>query len=77
MQDSAFVISWNSLLGAAANKGFGRRWLFTVIRKNDLTDETLDALWEVFGWSMNVLLGDSARTALERQRGTRWRALCG
>ena len=55
-QDSAFVISWNSLLGAAVNKGFGRRWLFTVIRKNDLTDETLDALWEVFGWSMNVLL---------------------
>ena len=27
-----------------------------MIRKNDLTDETLDALWEVFGWSMNVLL---------------------
>ena len=55
-QDSAFVISWNELLGAAANKGFGRRWLITVIRKNDLTDATLDALWKVFGWSMNVLL---------------------
>ena len=55
-QDSTFVIYWNSLLRAAANNGFGRRWLFAVIRKNDLTEETLDALWEVFGWSMNVLL---------------------
>ena len=54
-QDSAFVISWNELLGAA-NKGFGQRRLFTVIRKNDLTDATLDALWKVFGWSTNVLL---------------------
>ena len=27
-----------------------------MIRKSDLTDETLDALWEVFGWSINVLL---------------------
>ena len=51
-QDSAFVISWNSLLGAAANKSFGRRSLFTLIRM----DRTLDALWEVFGWSMIVLL---------------------
>ena len=55
-QDGAFVISWNSLLGAAANKGFEQRRLFTVIRKNDLTNATLDALWDVFGWSTNVLL---------------------
>ena len=55
-QDSGFVVSWNELLGAAANQSFGRRWLFTVIRKNDLTDAMLDALWKVFGWSMNVWL---------------------
>ena len=47
--------SCNPMLGVAANKGFGGG-LFAVIRKSDLTDETLDALWEVFGWSINVLL---------------------
>ena len=77
-QDSAFDISWNSLLGAAANKGFGRRWLFTVFRQNDLTDG--NARCSVVGvWLVDerLALWDSARSGLERPRSAKWRALCG
>ena len=69
-QDSAFVTSWNLLLGAAANKGFGRRWLFTMIRKNDLTDENARcSVGSVRLVDERLALGDSARTGLERSGG--------
>ena len=54
--DSLFVLSWNGLLGAIDNKGFGRRWLYTVVRKRDMTDETMAELLRVFCWSTNILL---------------------
>ena len=38
--DSAFVFSWNSLLGVAANKGFGLRCIFTAIPKGGLASAT-------------------------------------
>ena len=58
-QDSSVGLAWRGrsfheagqcilhfLEGTASNKGFGRGWLFIVIRN----------LWEEFGWSMNETL---------------------
>ena len=53
-QDSLLVLSWNSLIGGG--HGFARRFVFAIVRKTDLTPETLDTLWTVFAWSMNALL---------------------
>jgi len=53
-QDSLFVISWNSLLGSGQT--FRKRFLFTVLRKNEMTDATLDHALRIFAWSLNTLL---------------------
>lgn len=53
-QDSLYVISWNSLLAEGTTSS--KRILFTVIRKTEMVDGTLDAIWKVFAWSMNTLL---------------------
>ena len=56
-QDSLFVISWNSILGTnLGGDGFGQRFLFTIVRKNTLTEETLPELFRVLAWSFNALL---------------------
>ena len=55
-QDSLFVISWNSILGNLDGSGFSKRFIFTIIRKRDMTQATLPALWKIFGWSCNSLL---------------------
>ena len=41
-----YVLSWNNLL----------RFIFTVIRKAQLTSATWDVMWNIFTWRMAVLL---------------------
>ena len=52
--DSLYTIAWNSLVAKGAT--VQTRFLFTVAKKTDMTDATLDALMDMFGWSCNVLL---------------------
>ena len=47
-QDSLMVISWNSISGALGGSGFGKRFLYTIVRKRDMTDATLEAPYSVF-----------------------------
>ena len=54
-QDSLFVLSWNSICGASAGRGFGRRWLFTIVRKSEVTAGTMDVLWQVIGVATLIL----------------------
>jgi hypothetical protein len=53
-QDSLMTISWNSLLGTGTT--FSKRFLFSVIRKNEMGPATLDSMLQIFSWSMNALL---------------------
>ena len=55
-QDSVNVISWSSIVGLGDTKS--RSMIFAVIRKSQLRSDgaAWDALWKIFGWSMNTLL---------------------
>jgi hypothetical protein len=53
-QDSLFALSWNSLLGTGPT--IQSKFLFTVVRKSEMTQITLDTLIRAFSWSCNVLL---------------------
>ena len=53
-QDSLLTLSWNSILGRGPT--LQKRFVFTVIRKSDMTDGTLDAIFRFFAWSVNALL---------------------
>ena len=53
-QDSVYVFSFNSLLGRGTTQR--KRFIFTVIKKSLMLDNTMDALLEFFSWSCNVLL---------------------
>ena len=47
-QESLYVFTWNSLLGARTT--MSKRFLMTVIRKKDITPETLDCMLKVMAW---------------------------
>ena len=51
-QDSLFIFSWNSLL--ATGTTLSKRFIFTVVKKSNMCGGTLDAIMEIFAWSMNV-----------------------
>ena len=53
-QDSLYVLSWNSLLGLGST--VRKRFLFTVVRKSDMTPQTLDTIFKILAWSLNTLL---------------------
>lgn len=56
--DNLFTISWNSLL--ADGPTLHKRFLFTVIKKSDFVADTLDSIWRIFAWSINLLaLGEN------------------
>ena len=55
-QDSLFVISWNSISSFLGSSGFTQRFPFTIVRKGEMAPSTLDELFRVFAWSVNVLL---------------------
>ena len=52
--DSLYTISWNSLLGRGST--IKKRFLFTVLRKSDMTPDSLNSVLEIFSWSMNQIL---------------------
>ena len=52
--DSVYAFSWNSLLGEAGT--FRKRFLFTVMRKADMTSGTLDAIFKLMVWSFDCML---------------------
>ena len=52
--DQLYVITWNSLLGDGPT--LLQRFLLTVVRDSQMVDDTLDAVFEILSWSMNVLL---------------------
>ena len=57
-QDSVYTISWNSLLGVGTTAR--KRFIFTVIRKHDVVEGSLDAIFLVMAWSLNaMLMGES------------------
>ncbi len=55
-QDGLFVLSRNSICGAEAAEGFGRRFLYTIVKKSAVVECTMEVLWKVFAWSMTHLL---------------------
>ena len=52
-QDSLYTISWNSLLGDGPT--VRKRFVFTVLRKNDMVADSLDCALKILAWSMNAL----------------------
>jgi hypothetical protein len=56
--DSLFTIGWNSILGSGTT--MQQRFVYTCIKKSDMCEGTLDALWKYLAWSFDVLL--SGRT---------------
>ena len=53
-QDSLYAISFNSLLGQGTTKD--KRFIFTVLRKSEMSADTLDYVLRIMAWSFNVLL---------------------
>ena len=51
---SLFTIAWNSIHGRGTTRE--TRYVFTVVKKSDLVDGTLEALFDRLAWSMNALL---------------------
>ena len=54
-QDSLYTFSWNSLLTSQDCTTKDGRFLFTVMKKEDLVPGTLEALLKIFAWDMNAL----------------------
>ena len=50
------AVLWQRLGTLGGEEGFGKRFLFTVIRKKDLGGETMNELFRVLSWSLNVCL---------------------
>ena len=44
-QESVYLFTFNSLLGAKAN---GKRFIFTLIRKSQMVRGTMDAIMKIF-----------------------------
>ena len=56
-QDSLFVISWNSIVASQYGaSGFGKRFVFTIVKKSAMTENTLPELWKILAWSFNSML---------------------
>ena len=53
-QDSVYVFSFNSLVGRG--KTHQKRFVFTVIKKSLMLDNTMDEILRLFAWSCNTLL---------------------
>lgn len=53
-QESVYLFTWNSLLGAGSTSA--KRFVFTLLKKSDVTAGTLDEIMRIFAWSMNSLL---------------------
>ena len=53
-QDSLYAISWNSLVGGGQT--LTKRFLFTVLRKSEMSEDTLDAALRIMSWSFNILI---------------------
>ena len=52
--DNVYSLAWNSLVVSGTT--IQTRFLFTVVKKTDMVDDTLDVLLNMFCWSCNVLL---------------------
>ena len=75
-QDQLYVISWNSLF--AEGPTLSQRFLLTVVREREMTSETLDAVFEVMSWSLNVLMrGQETRNRWDLPLRDVGRPLCG
>ena len=53
-QESVYLLTWNSLLGTGTT--VARRFVFTVVKKSQLTEGTVDESLNLFAWSANALL---------------------
>ena len=53
-QDSLYAISWNSLVAQGSTAA--KRFVFTVFRKSEMTPGTIDAVFRIFAWPMNIML---------------------
>ena len=52
--NSLYAFSWNGVLSAGTLDS--RHYLFCLIPKSDIVEGTFDTIFEIFSWSMNVLL---------------------
>ena len=50
-QESVFLFSWNSLVGAGPPT---KRFLFTLIKKSEMVAGTIDEILRLFAWSINA-----------------------
>jgi len=59
--ESLFTISWNSLF--AEGTTMDTRFIFTCIKKSDIGEGTLEALWSYLAWAFNTLASGETATA--------------
>ena len=59
--ESLFTISWNSLF--AEGTTMDTRFIFTCIKKTDIGEGTLEALWNYLAWAFNTLASGETATA--------------
>ena len=52
--DGLFSISWNSILGKGSTEM--TRQVFSVVKKSELGNGTLDCLWKRLAWAFNALI---------------------
>ena len=52
--DGVFTINWGSQ--TAEGPTIQKKLVFTCVKKSDLTDGTLEQLFDYFAWAMNALL---------------------
>lgn len=53
-QDSVFCVSWNSLMGTGST--MEKRFLATILRKSEMSADTLEAALKILTWSFNIVL---------------------
>ena len=54
-QESVFLFSWNSLVSGGEDRP-SKRFLFTLLKKSDIVEGTIDRVMTLFAWSMNACL---------------------
>ena len=52
-QESVYLFTFNSLLGAGSTAS--KRFIFTVMKKSQMTRETINEILKVFAWSCNAM----------------------
>jgi hypothetical protein len=53
--EGLFTIAWNSLHAKPSSATKDSRFVFTVVKKSDVSNGVLKAVWDRLAWAMNAL----------------------